>query len=403
MTGPEQPNQPLDDQLVSGLLLPRNFVFGAVPSGFATTGIRSRALIAELPPQAPPLGPLESFTDPVADQGITFSGNGFNTIFRPHSSTAPTDPPANVGDNVLELNLTTETLSFQKSLGTVPNRGMLQGDTFLNGVPYLQTISDVTQPGAPIGIHVEPGIWMFVQETSHPALTATLMRMASIPHGTTILAQGTSTSAKGAPKIPTVDITPTNPAGKAVTFDSQDATKPSDARIPPDLAPYIAAGTITPAILKDPNTVLRNHIKPQKIISTITITISTDPAQPLFGGGADNMAFLLGDAKAANPNAQAIRMEATFWIETVQHTVVVPPVWPGSLLLHPEGTLAPGQPAPSFLVNPPATISEPRTISVQSTQIQYSQQVFLNFNGLTWPHVSVATLVPRDPIPVPWT
>jgi hypothetical protein len=29
-----------------------------------------------------------------------------------------------------------------------------------------------------------------------------------------------------------------------------------------------------------------------------------------------------------------------------------------------------------------------------------------NFNGLTWPHVSVATLVPASPLPVPasaWT
>ena len=34
-------------------------------------------------------------------------------------------------------------------------------------------------------------------------------------------------------------------------------------------------------------------------------------------------------------------------------------------------------------------------------QIQYSQQVLLNFNGLSWPHVSVATLVPASPLPVP--
>jgi hypothetical protein len=34
-------------------------------------------------------------------------------------------------------------------------------------------------------------------------------------------------------------------------------------------------------------------------------------------------------------------------------------------------------------------------------QIQYSQQVLLNFNTLTWPHVSVATLVPSEPISIP--
>jgi hypothetical protein len=28
--------------------------------------------------------------------------------------------------------------------------------------------------------------------------------------------------------------------------------------------------------------------------------------------------------------------------------------------------------------------------------------VFLNFAGLTWPHVSVATLVPSQPVAVPW-
>jgi hypothetical protein len=40
-------------------------------------------------------------------------------------------------------------------------------------------------------------------------------------------------------------------------------------------------------------------------------------------------------------------------------------------------------------------------ITVHFTQIQYTQTVLLNFAGLTWPHVSVNTLVPEDPIDVP--
>ena len=52
-------------------------------------------------------------------------------------------------------------------------------------------------------------------------------------------------------------------------------------------------------------------------------------------------------------------------------------------------------------MNPPIPITAPRTITVRTAQIQYSQQVFLNFNTLTWPHVSVARLVPGTPIPVP--
>jgi hypothetical protein len=38
---------------------------------------------------------------------------------------------------------------------------------------------------------------------------------------------------------------------------------------------------------------------------------------------------------------------------------------------------------------------------VTSTQIQYTQTVNLNFKTLSWPHVSVATLVPADPVTIP--
>jgi hypothetical protein len=56
---------------------------------------------------------------------------------------------------------------------------------------------------------------------------------------------------------------------------------------------------------------------------------------------------------------------------------------------------------PEFLVDPPVAVTAPRSIKITATQIQYAQQVFLNFNGLTWPHVSVATLVPASPVMVP--
>jgi len=110
---------------------------------------------------------------------------------------------------------------------------------------------------------------------------------------------------------------------------------------------------------------------------------------------------------ATKPNAQTVKMEALFWIETVEFTIEVPVFEPGQppLIVRAQ-TGAEGQPVPEFLVNPPIRITEPRYITVQATQIQYSQQVFLNFNNLTWPRVSVATLVPASPIPVPpsaWT
>ena len=229
--------------------------------------------------------------------------------------------------------------------------------------------------------------------------------MASIHHGTTVEAQGTSFTIAGPPDIGSVDITPTRlnvPPPNKITFPSQTAADEKTLRIPQNLAPFIAAGTITPDMLTDPNTLLRNHIKSQNITSTIVILISSDPASPLFGGGTDNIAFLMGDPTDTNPNAQAARMDAQFWIETVEYILEVPVFEPGQpplVLRAPTG--AEGQPVPKFLVDPPVPIREPRYITVRSPQIQYSQQVFLNFKGLSWPHVSVATLVPSNPIPVP--
>jgi len=170
-----------DTPLSTALVRPSNFVFGAV----------SNITKPQAAAAAPPLGPLAAFTG-------TFSGNGFNTIFRPDNTTTPTALPVPLtSDNVLELNLTSEILSFSPSLGSVPNRAELagQGDAFLNGVPYLQSISDITQPNQPVGIHFEPGLWMIVPATTNPQEGVTLTRMASIPHGTTINAQGTFSTA----------------------------------------------------------------------------------------------------------------------------------------------------------------------------------------------------------------
>jgi hypothetical protein len=378
-----------DINLEPALLRPSDFRFGEVSS---LTTFRDAVS------SVPSLGPLAAFTG-------TFRGSGFNTIFRPDLG-SPTRLPVPVtgSDNLLELNITQETLSFSPSLGSVPNRGEVMPDIFLNGVPYLQVIKDVTVPRQPVGIHFEPGLWMAVPATTHPAEGPTLVRMASIPHGTTIEAQGTSSTINGKPDIAAVDITPfvIGQPNNKVPFPSQTASNKDTARIPQDLTSFIEAGTITQAMLTDPNTLLRNHIASQTITSTTVIVISTDPASPLFGGGTDNIAFLLGNSAAAAPNADAVKMQAVFWIETVEFTIEVPVFEPGQPpLIIPAETGAAGQPVPEFLVNPPVSITAPRPIKVKAPQIQYSQQVVLNFNGLSWPHVSVATLVPASPLPVP--
>jgi hypothetical protein len=349
-------------------------------------------VVPRAPAPPPDLGPLAVL---VGD----WYGYGFNTIFRPDNTATPTPLPIPVtSDNILELNVTSEKLSFSPNLGSVPNRGTVQGDVFLTGVPYTQRIDDITFKDQPVPIHFEPGVWMIVPATTNPAEGVTLVRMASIPHGTTILAQGTSTVTSGAPYIDPVDITPFTAEGKKVKFASQTAEAMGTARIPQDLRPFMAAGTITQDILNDPASVLRAHLAEQTISSTTTISISTSPAAPLFGGGTDNIAFLIGQPK---PNARAAQMTATFWFETVEQKLVVPSyAAPGQpLLIKPEAT-HPSLPVPTFSVTPTRGSTGPQTITVQFTQIQYRQTVVLDFADLSWPHVSIATLVPQGLISV---
>ena len=392
-----------------------------LPTGFEIHGVTSK-LLDKTPSTspAPPLHVLDNF------QG-TFVGNGFNTIFRPQSSVTPTifpnNPTQGFTDNVLELNLTTETLTFADALGSVPNRGLFgQGDIFLSGVPYVQTINDVTNPatgkadGLATGIHFEPGLWMRVPaSTTNPVQVESLNRMASIPHGTTINAQGLAPTAAtpGPPDFHPVKITPfvidSHPLDFK-TFPSQTASLTNTLRLPQDLTAFIKAGTITQAILDDPNTVLRNANIGKTINKTSTIKISTKSTAPQLGGGIANIDFLVGATTGSTkgPNAQAVEMEATFWISEVSHKITVPvhALGQGPLQIAAPSPV-PGAPAgfqaPSFIVDPPVAINAPKTITVTSTQIQYSQTVFLNFAGLSWPHVSVATLIPRDPIKVPNT
>ena len=276
---------------------------------------------------------------PLAKLPGRWVGRGFNQIWRPHHATPP-DPATQ--DRFLELNLTTETLEFEAIQGPIPNRGLLQGDISMFGVTYLQKVSDVVSGG----IHVEPGIWASVPPTTNPLEGPTVVRLASIPHGTTILAQGKSFSVNGPPVIGDASITPFvigNPA-RTVSFPESNLAVPTQFR-------QISNADINQPIVDDPNSLLAAAITDQNITNTVVLIISTTAPSPISGGGTDGTAFLQGSA-AAGPNASPAAMNAIFWIETV----------------------TPNDGGPAFL------------------QLQYTQTVLLNFNGLSWPHVSVATL-----------
>lgn len=144
----------------------------------------------------------------------------------------------------------------------------------------------------------------------------------------------------------------------------------------------------------------------------------------LFGGGTANIAFLEGNPpytifadsgiQAPNANAHAAKLKATFWIETVKHELTVDPndavnyapyadgnIVP-TLLITPKAPYPVYNVMPTFAVlpSPLGPLKGPVTFPVYYTQIQYSQCVNLEFAGSSFPHVSVATLVPVDPISV---
>jgi hypothetical protein len=290
----------------------------------------------------PKLGPLAEFPG-------TWTGTGFNLIARPDFK--------NNKPFFLEINGTIETLEFSRIGGDIPNRGSLQTDIFLHGVHYLQQVADCLTHGA---LHIEPGLWLLVPPTTDPAVTAeTVVRQATIPHGDSLLAQSTLvTTVAGGPLIAAVD-----------SFPFTDATIPglntpaTNILGKPYIDPYLDKATLSKqvpvcclpegldlvAVVRNPALVLQAAIKGQTITRTVVIEIST--AAIAGSTGILNIPFV-------GKNANALQMDAIFWIETVQPTD--------------------GDP---FL------------------QLQYVQRVILDFpptptaTNIHWPHISVATLV----------
>lgn len=304
-----------------------------------------------------PLGPLTNLPGP-GDTPGTWVGHGFNAIWRPHRLTTG-------HDRFLELNLTDDKIVFTRINGDIPNRGLDMPDINMHGVTYMQQINEAGNPAA--GLHIEPGIWAVVPQTSNPVEPQTVVRMASIPHGTVINAQGVFQVIAGGPQnIPNNNILPfffgqTAPTNAqfdqiAQTFTELELSIPTQFRQEP-------AG-ISQAdlqnIVKNPNSVLQkalhDSLQGTSMKSRTFLHVSTTNSVIKGGGGTANTAFLT--ASTSGPpnhvgNARATQMQAIFWIETIAGT--------GG---HPD-----------------------------KLQLQYTQLVMLDFFGIHWPHVTVGTLV----------
>ena len=279
---------------------------------------------------------------PLAQLEGTWQGTGFNTIWRPSQL-------SDGHDRFLELNITSETLAFTKIDGAIPNRGLLMPDIDMFGLTYLQQIAEKADNA---GLHIEPGIWAIVPPTSDPNVPQSVVRMGSIPHGTVILAQGVTLTVPSGPEIADNNIIPfpigTAPPPNSDFGAAEEKFPELNLAVPTEFR--FASPGVTQDMVVNPNSVLTASLAGQTITSTTVFSVSSQP-QPVPGGGTANTAFLEAGSNPPGGNADAVEVDAIFWIETVT-----------------------GDDGADFL------------------QLQYTQLVQLDFNGLRWPHVSVATL-----------
>lgn len=352
-------------------------------SGPARFGADAATTALQLGPLAPLVG--------------SWQGSGFNAIWRPDN----TQPPENSQiRRFLELNLTNDSIQFDAIPGVVPNRGVAdQPDLNLFGLHYLQRVSDADKPPfstAGQALHIEPGLFMNVPASQTPANPASIVRLASIPHGVSLLMQGPTPSSMpkpGPPTIPPIFPIPelptfTPPAG-ALGLGIQPTDIPSpggdgkehvvpEVDVATDVVGSQSNGPYPPdfqGFINDPNSILRSAIANQTILGTIAIELSTAAVTNSIG----NIPFLgiPNPTQAQNPvtpNAFVSSARATFWIEWVRiegrHPGNHPPQMPGGA----ANPLQPFPGQPTFL------------------QLQYSQLSILIFNGVLWPHINVGTL-----------
>jgi hypothetical protein len=304
------------------------------------------------------LGPLRRMvgpkpTDPRQDAQRKWKGHGFNLIWRPNFPFESDDKPFGDKQFFLQLNLTEEELDFTEITGTgIANRSLFESTIALGAIAYTQSIKDSFDHS---GQHFEPGVWAHVPETAHPKVQSTVVRMGSIPHGTTINLQGTATRATK-PIFEPASITPFLDKDDGTHLfeirDEEDLNRPSHSR-----TERKRLAGLTPQHLKNPNLFLSDALAKQTVLSTTVLSLTsstTSRSIPDAGGGTSNIASLAGGRTLnGSSNALATVVTTTFWIEHVRDE---------------DGA--------------------------EFEQMQYTQRVLLRFSRLNWPHITVATLRP---------
>ncbi len=344
-------------------------------------------------PVPPDLGPLQNL--PGLWKG---DGTGWNMIALPFDGA----PPPNAGFKFRVLmNQYSEELKFTFVDDDVPNRGLARiGETDVNGNPippvsdqmvvtldYQQKIAQVAAEdrpdsgglaGAPgLPIHHEPGLWLYdknrrakddrISGDKVSLVELDVARLASIPHGNSVLALGQSQVHRGMPKIPRISGLPSGRFEDVTTqdYDFRDAIDAD-----PYLEPYrhyidhpIMGNVVAPGFPgfspADMNELLRVANKGVEIVRTTTLTVDTTRRS----GGISNVPFAVREA-------EPVSMKSTFWIQE---------------------------------------LAEKDEHGIPKLQLQYSQVVMLHFfrqredefpERAIWPHISIATLA-KEPASYP--
>jgi hypothetical protein len=318
-----------------------------------------RTVARQATPGDPALGDLTQLPGKWANAD-NLAGHGWNMIALPYKEPGRVvDPntPDQKSEYRLLLNQFNETLTFSTVDKGVPNRGagvdkVFDRDQHLAALQYIQNIVQIAAEDQPptadtadtpkqtATIHHEPGLFLhlFSQTDGGPDIA----RLATIPHGDSVLALGSGVVIDGPPTFHNIgDFSPL-PIGPDADVDNN-----------PYLAPYKHFKDHPFKNLFDPTdplALLKGAIQGVNIKTTTVLTFDTN----LASGGIHNIPFVVKQANAS-------RMRAVFWIEELAD-------------LDANGN-------PQFM-------------------LQYAQRVLLDFflvgrSGcglIKWPHISINTM-----------
>lgn len=282
---------------------------------------------------------------------------GWNMIALPFA-------PPGINFRIL-MNQYQEDLKFTLVDKGVPNRGIDSSsdkdtDQFLVTLDYEQQIKQIavedspksTKAGAPgLAIHHEPGLWLHMTNETTKGLD--IARLATIPHGDSVLALGKSETIEGKPEIPVQDGLPIGVSQDLSNLDNKYLEPYRHFEDDPFFGNVPSGTQGFPGFFPtDLNAILRFALDadPTPVVKTTILHVDTT----LQDAGIVNIPFIVREANATE-------MKSTFWIQE---------------------------------------LDEKDEYGKPKLRLQYSQLVFLDFfkrpgdsdELIRWPHVSINTL-----------